>query len=259
MSDKKIIMLIFLPLILFLIPLPASAIMNVYSKNLAGFNTAAGNPPITIDFDGIASETDITGSTIAGVTFLGPGAPLIVVPGNDTVTPSGVFSGTIDISKNKLFPTTSPNVLSPGGLVLGPGPNNAIEKDDLTLVFGSPVSAFGFDHLSQSADGAGYTSVQVLDASSSILFSGSIPISNLGGGGAPGGADFWGIVSDSSNIKKIVFTEMDNNAVYPDANIGYDTFRFFPTNAPVPSVPEPSTFLLLGAGLGGLALWRRRK
>ena len=55
--------------------------------------------------------------------------------------------------------------------------------------FGEPVSAFGFDHLSQSADGYSFTSIQVFDPSNVLLFSGTVPISNIGGmgGGAPGG------------------------------------------------------------------------
>jgi len=204
----------------------------IYSKNLAGFNAAAGSPPIAIDFDNIAPGSDITGSTICGVTLLGPGAPLIVVRGADTYTPSGVFSGVIDINTNKLILTTGENVLSPGGIFLGPGPNNAIENDDLTIEFAEPVSAFGFDHLSQSADGCSYTYITVFDPSNAVLLSTrQIPISPTctGVGGHPAGADFWGIVSDTANIKKIVIDENDDNAQYPDASIGFDTFRFTAT------------------------------
>jgi hypothetical protein len=88
---------------------------------LAGFNTAAGAPPISIDFDGIAPGTNLNGMTLAGVTFQpsATGAPLLVVPGNDTFTPSG-FSGVDDPATNRLFPTSGANVLSPGGLRLGP-------------------------------------------------------------------------------------------------------------------------------------------
>ena len=62
-----------------------------YFDDLAGFDSAAGSPPVAIDFDDISPGTDITGSTISGVTFdLGnlpvPSAPLIVVRGNDTFT-----------------------------------------------------------------------------------------------------------------------------------------------------------------------------
>jgi hypothetical protein len=79
----------------------ASAGVVIFDHNtnggLAGFNTAAGTPPVSIDFDGIAPGTNLNGMTIAGVTFQpsATGAPLIVVPGNDTFTPPGFF-GVID-------------------------------------------------------------------------------------------------------------------------------------------------------------------
>ena len=197
--------------------------------DLAGFNAAAGNPPIMIDFDAIPAGTDITGSTLSGVTLSGPGAALIVVEGGATFTPAG-FSGVIDAATNKLFSTSGLNVLSPGGLTLGPGPDGPVENDDVTLVFGNPVSVFGFDHLSQSADGWSYTGIRVFDPSNNLLFSGTLPISNIGGigNGGPGAADFFGIVSDTANIKRIVIDETDGDNVYPDSNIGFDTFRWEP-------------------------------
>ena len=224
--------------------LPAHAGIILYNVNqnggLAGFNAAAGNPPVSIDFDSIALNTDIGGSTIAGITFNAPagGAALIVVEGDATFTPSG-FSNAPNTSTNKLFPTSGQNVLSPGGLTLGPGPNNAVENDDLELVFQQPLSAFGFDHLSQSADGASYTSIQVFNQTNSLLFSGTIPISSTGGGGA----DFWGATTTGSDlIGRILIDEKDGDANYPDSNIGFDTFRFT-------SVPEPSSLAIFGIGM----------
>jgi len=119
-------------------------------------------------------------------------------------------------------------VLSPGGPELGPGPNPALESDNLTIVFDTPVSCFGFDHLSQSADGYSFTHIAVRDASGKQIYGGSVPISGSGGG-APGGPDFWGIVSSSADIKTVEITEGDNNNQYPDCNIGFDTFRYFST------------------------------
>ncbi|MFO0829468.1 MAG: hypothetical protein U0572_15125 [Phycisphaerales bacterium] len=204
------------------------AAVTTYPKNLAGFNAAAGNPPIALDFDSIAPNTDVTGLSFDGVTLMAPGAALIVVIGADTVTPIG-FGGAPHPETNKLLPTSGANVLSPGGLTLGPGSNPAIENDDVKLVFDPPVSAVGIDHLSQSADGFGFTTVVVRNAANVVLFSGSVPISDLGGGGAPGGADFWGIVSTANDIASVTFDEQDDNAQFPDSNIGFDTLRFFPT------------------------------
>lgn len=204
----------------------AQSQIHVYEQDLAGFTAATGGVPITIDFDSIAPGTDITGQTIAGVRFLAGGAALIVVPGASTFTPDG-FGGIIDASTNRLFPTSGANVLSPGGLELAPGPDSG-QEDSVTMEFTPPVFAVGFDHLSQSADGFGFSFVGVYDGSGSLLYSGSVPISNVGGmgGGAPGAADFWGVVSATSNIARIEIYELDADSQYPDCNIGMDSVRF---------------------------------
>ncbi len=227
----------------------ASAQITVYSNDLAGFNAEAGSPPVSVDFDAIAIGTNLTGTTFSGIEFGGPGAPLIVVDGASTFTPPGAFSGTINESTNRLLPTTGLNVLSPGGNTLGAGPDTAIENDDLTLTFLTPVSAFGFDHISQSQDGFSFTAITVFDVNNVVLFGGTVSVTGPGGG-APGGADFWGIVSTTSNISRIEINEQDSDSTFPDANIGFDTFRFV---APV-TVPEANTSVLLGLAAMPLAL-----
>ena len=67
-----------------------------------------------------------------------------------------------------------------------------------------------------------------------------------------------GFVSDSANIKSIEITDLDDNAANPDANLGFDTFRFVREAEPSP-VPEPGSLLLLGAGLLGLGAAARRR
>jgi hypothetical protein len=51
-------------------------------------------------------------------------------------------------------------------------------------------------------------------------------------------------------LPKKCINEQDGDSNYPDCNIGFDTFRYFP---PFRAVPEPITILLVVFGLAGLA------
>ena len=206
---------------------PAYAAITTYFNDLPGFNSAAGNPPITINFDSIAKNTDITGATIQGVTFQGPSVPLIVVDQADM--------------GGQLFATSGVQLLSPGGTDL------SLENDDLTLIFNNPVKVFGFDLIYRVADEASYVSFDVRDPSNNVLYyNGFIRSSNSG----VGQADFWGFVSTNNDIAKIIIDEFDGSPL--DDNIGFDTFRLQSTAAPL-----PGSVLLLSSGLLGLAGWRR--
>ncbi len=149
-----------------------------------------------------------------------------------------------------LLPTSGAMVLSPGGAILAPGPNPAVENDDLGIEFAMPVAAFGFDLLWQSADCCTTTTIRVFDAQDTLLGSFDAPTPNPGaGGGVPGAAQFWGIVSDGPGIGRILVDEMDGNDEFPDANLGFDTLRFSP-------VPLPAAGWLM---LGALPLLARRR
>ena len=211
--------------------------------------------PIRNGFDSIAAGTNISGQVLDGVRYVGPYAQLFVVSSASTYTPDG-FTNTTNTSLNKLPATSGLNVLSPGGAVLGPGPSPFVEGDWLTLEFQTPVTYFGFDHLSQSADGHGFTYIRVLDPSDSLLYGGFVDISDLGGPGAPGGADFWGVwTTGGSTISRIELIESECDNVHPDVNIGFDSLRYGS------EVPEPGSLMLMagGAGLLGLCKARRTK
>ncbi len=230
---------------------PASATLTAYlgNGNLGAFNTAAGNPPISISFDTIAAGTNLAGSTVSGVTFSSPsGNSLDVVDASTTFSPYGPLY---------VLPATSgANVLSPGGANLVDGPDIR-QRDGLDISFSTPVSAFGLDMLFESLDGFSLAGATVYGPDkTTVLYSNTfLSIPAITGGGAY----FLGFVSDSAatNIGRIVFNDDDDNNVNPDANLGYDTFRFVaPT---VGQVPEPTTVAVFFAGLAGLGSLRRRR
>jgi hypothetical protein len=255
---KNIVGLIGIAVSLFLIILPSAAVVTPYYDDLAGFNSAAGIPPVVVDFDSILPNTPITGLAMDGVVFLPPPGAAIptVIRASDSITPAG-FSPT---GPNQLVATSGENVLSPGGIILAPGPDDPLENDDMELLFTPPVSAAGFDLIFQSLDGASYVGISVFDTSNNLLYTNSgIPIPSLAGSPYPGGSSFIGFVSDSENIARIVIDDMDTDAINPDANIGLDTLR----TEQHTSIPEfPSTILpatMIIGFLGAVLLIQRTR
>lgn len=222
---------------------------TVFAQNLPGFLSAISGSQTIVDFDSFSDESTLNDSSFSTIRFRSTTSLLSVVKASETFTPTGVFNDAPNPASNVLSATTGQMVLSPGGKRLGPGPDPAIENDGVEITFSDPVSFFGFDHLSQSADGGGFTNI-VVEGAEGTIYSGSIPIQNLGGGGAPAGNDFWGIVTSGNIITRVVITELDDNSQFPDANVGYDTIRYG-------AVPEPATMIGLGAGVAFLI--RRKK
>ena len=237
----------------------ASAALTFYqgAAGLAAFNAAAGNPAIAVNFD--TQSGDISNQTINGVTFFSLlGNSMDVIPAASTYTTDG-FIGVTDASTNKLPATSGRNILSPGGAALVPG-GDIHQVDDLLLYFNPGVRAFGLDILFQSLD---LSPGVVMDIGNpSLRFMGSYTLLGNGApGGAPGGSVFWGVTSDT-DIGTVDFIDTDNNNIFPDSNIGYDTLRFGTTPAPPGDgvVPEPASWMLMIVGfgaIGGLLRGRR--
>jgi len=192
----------------------------------------------TIDFDGFATGTDLTGSTLSGATFTAPGSsPLTVIAGATGVR----FPDS---------PSSGANILSPGGS----DPN--LQNDDLDITFATPVQAAGLDVVFDVPDGASFVGVTFFDSLNNVLFSnGFIPAPS----GAPG-FQFVGFVSNSANIKRVSFDEFDDTAF--DDNVAYDTVTFSNITPSSSAAPEPGSAALLLSGMAtltGIALRNRRR
>jgi hypothetical protein len=71
---------------------------------------------------------------------------------------------------------------------------------------------------------------------------------------------FWGIILDEgeSPFYKLEISGLGTTGVVPGENLrGVETYTL--QDFAYDTVPEPSTFLLIGAGFGGLMLWKRRR
>ncbi len=205
----------------------------------ANFVSRAGSLPTVINFE--STTGDIANRTIAGVTFSSPsGNSLDVLAGAATYTlpddfAQGGFTNNLTPQAYKLLPTSGTNVLSPGGALLGPGPGLA-QEDALRFRFAQPQRAFGFDMLYQSLDANTRATYEAYDDLGRLAFYGPLVACQGCGNnpaalnGAPGGSNFFGLVAiDTARpIQEVIVRDNDPDRINPDANLGYDTFRFTP-------------------------------
>ncbi len=191
--------------------------------SLSGFNTALGAAPMTVeDFTG-TSHFPIPSGVLNSLTNL-PGI--------------GIFPGTIQPGVTYSTPVTSGlffNIDAGGGFTGGFLDNAAVGTGPLTITFDSPAGAFGFD--TDNLIVAPFTIT--INFTSGSPYNNSFSVSSS----TP---TFFGFQSTSANITSVVI----GGGSGPHS-FAIDNFRFT-------SVPEPSTFWLIGGGLAALLGLRRR-
>jgi hypothetical protein len=177
--------------------------------------------------------------TTAGTGFqvsanAGTGAP--VKFGNINATYPGLFQ---TFSPQRLFTALGSNVL-----------------DVNFFVPGSTTSALtrGFGSVFTDVDLANTTSIEFFDANNASLGTFFAPV------GGPQSLSFLGVDFGSDIVSRVEITN-GNAALGPNEGAGINVVVMddFLYGEPVAAVPEPSTMMLLFAGLLGLGLIRRRK
>jgi hypothetical protein len=214
-----------------LAPAPAQATVVFYLSETPanGFELL----PVLDSFDGVLpKDTGLASIVSAGITYTavtGCGDP-VACPGNVWVT--GVPYGNFGIPGD-----TAGAILTANG------------NEYFTMTPGFTVRSMGFDVYTitepgnpNSVPGARDVVVTVLTIGGPSVLNLPAPIGNFG---------FLGIVSDDPIL--MVTWQADLGGV---RNTGIDNIRVSETAAPI---PEPGTLLLLGSGLTGLAMRRRRR
>ena len=220
---RKIFQIVFLALLANLLALPAHAVVMIYNTR-AAFDAAVGVLPVE-DFEGGLV-------TVGNTVFCGP--VLSSSTNNACFQPGDIMVG---LSIGSGFGMASINqALGVPSTVVGP----ALFFDDTDLMLTmAGINAIGFDIYTPLH--AGQISMELHDTGGLI----DTTVLNV----VAGGSVFYG--ATNTNLTQIIFNDMG-------VDIGelIDDVAFGAASDPI---PEPSTMLLLGSGLAGLAFFRRRR
>jgi len=170
--------------------------------------------------------------------------------------------GTVNVDVNSTQPSPLFGITRPAI----PDWYDQVERDMLsgnvqtmsTFTFGSPMYAAGGDlDLSPLGYGQGLLFTLIYGDGTRVVAGSIIPQDNGDGtfGSVPQG--FWGWISTDNSGNPLPFVSLEITSADWSSNRDYETY-FLQALSYAEAVPEPSTFILLGAGLGGLIIWRRR-
>ena len=195
-------------------------------------------------------------------TFDGAAPGLIVEDFENTL----VAPGAVQVCGPTISSTSNDACFAPGGIVPGIsfGQVGSGTPDMVVLgagFLGNPSTVIGpntfqdnLDVMFMVAGGANAIGLDILNV---LGFSGDLIIDVFGTGGliasttltfTGGDTQFWGILADEA-ITQVLFNDMGNGFGELIDNVAFGSV----------SVPEPGTLALLGLGLIGMGLTRRRK